>query len=259
MSIHPAAVIEKGAQLGEGVEVGAFAYVASNAVIGEGCTLKPHAVVMPNVTMGAENVVHSGAVIGDTPQDLAFDESTESFVEIGDRNVFRENFTVHRGTKAGTKTVIGDDCYLMANAHVAHNCILGNKVIIANGTPLGGYVEIGDGAFISGNCVIHQFCKIGRFAMMSGNSALSKDLPPFCILRSSEVNQLLGINVVGLKRNGFSSESRLAVRNAYRAIFLGDLNVRDAVVQIEAKNEDTAVKEFIDFIKAAERGVCSAG
>lgn len=258
MSIHPTAVIEEGAQLGANVVVGAFSYVAANTVIGDHCVLKPHAVIMPHVIMGAHNVVHSGAVIGDVPQDLAFDESTVSHVVIGDRNVFREGFTIHRGTEAGTKSVVGNDCYLMANAHIAHNCVLGDKVIIANGTPLGGYVEIGDGAFISGNCVIHQFCKIGRFAMMSGNSALSKDLPPFCMLRSSEVNQLLGINVVGLRRNGFSSESRLAIKKAYRTVFMGGLNVSEAVTKVEAKNQDVGVKEFIDFIKAADRGVCSA-
>jgi len=254
MNIHPTAVIDPGTQLGQNIHVGPGAVIEADTTIGDGCVIGPHAVIRAYTTLGAECRVHAGAVIGDTPQDLAF-KNVKSFVRIGARCTFREGVTVHRGTKEGTETVMGDDCYLMVNSHVAHNVVLGNRVIFANGVLLGGYVEIGDGAFISGNSVVHQFCHIGRLAMVGGLSAISKDVPPFCMTRSGGLNSIVGLNVVGMRRNGFTAEQRKAVRECLDILFMQGFNVSQAVQQLKLR-ADAAASEYVSFIEASKRGIC---
>ncbi|HMO03135.1 MAG TPA: acyl-ACP--UDP-N-acetylglucosamine O-acyltransferase [Kiritimatiellia bacterium] len=255
MKIHPSAIVDPAAKLGAGVEIGPGAVVEAGAVLGDGCVLGPHAVVRPFATLGPGCRVHAGAVIGDTPQDLAFKELA-SHVRIGARCTFREGVTVHRGTKEGTETVIGDDCYLMANSHVAHNCRLGNRVILANGSLLGGYVEIGDGAFVSGNAVIHQFCRIGRLAMIGGLSGISKDVPPFCMTHSVDMNTVVGLNIVGLKRNGFTPEQRKAVKACFALVFREGLNTAQARERLAARAGDAIAAEWLAFITGSRRGLC---
>ena len=207
-------------------------------------------------SIGAGCVIHAGAVIGDLPQDLAFDPENVSSVRIGDRCTIREGVTVHRGTKPDTETVIGDDCFFMVNSHIAHNCIVGNRVIFANGVLLAGYVTIGDGAFLSGNTVVHQFCKVGRLAMMSGLSAISKDLPPFFVTRSSTVNAVSGINSVGMRRANLAGDARSSVKNVFRKIYLGEHNISDTLAELEKEDLSPEAWEVVDFIKTSERGIC---
>ena len=177
--IHKTAIIEEGATIGAGVRIGPFCVIESGVRIMEGADLGPHVTIMGDTTIGARTKIHAGAVIGDWPQDLAY-EGASSSVVVGEDCVLREGVTIHRGTKEGTATTIGKGCLLMAFAHCAHNTTLGDRVILANGALLGGYATIDSGAFISGNAVVHQFCRVGRLAMMGGMSGVSKDVPPFC-------------------------------------------------------------------------------
>ena len=255
MNIHSSSIIHSSAQLGAGVEIGPGAVIEADVQLGEGCVIGPNAVVRPHTTLGAGCRVHAGAVIGDTPQDLAFKQLASS-VRIGARCVFREGVTVHRGTKENSVTEIGDDCYLMANSHVAHNCRLGNRVILANGVLLGGYVEIGHQAFVSGDAVIHQFCRVGRLAMVGGLSGISKDVPPFCMTHSVSMNTVIGLNVVGLKRNGFDADQRRAVRQCFNLLYREGLNVSQAVIRIKKECSGPAVDEIVAFLESSKRGVC---
>lgn len=256
MTIHPSAIIDPAAQLGSNLIIGPGAVIAAGAVIGDGCEIGPNAVIHGFTTLGPGCRVHACAVIGDTPQDLAFKPEVKSYVRAGARCVFREGVTVHRGTKEGTETVLGDDCYLMANSHLAHNVRLGNRVILANSVPLAGYVEVGDGAFISGNAVVHQFCRIGRLAMVGGLSAIGKDVPPFCMTRSGSVNTIVGLNIVGLRRNGFSPEQRKAVRECLDILYGRGLNVSQALEQLRQRVNDPLAAEWVAFIEGAKRGIC---
>ncbi len=255
MSIHPSAFVDPAATIGHRVQIGPFAVIEAGAVVGDDCILGAHTVVRPYTTLGAGCTLHAGAVIGDTPQDMGF-KNVASYVRIGMRCTFREGVTVHRGTKEGTETIIGDDCFLMANSHVAHNCILGNRVILANGVLLGGYVEIGDGAFVSGNAVIHQFCKVGRLAMVGGLSGISKDVPPFCMTHSVSMNTIVGLNIVGLRRNGFSPDQRRAARQCFKLLFRDGLNISQAREQLQSMPGVDVASEFLTFIANSKRGIC---
>lgn len=239
MNIHPTAVVEEGATLADDVEVG------------------PHAVIYRGVTVGPGCKIHAGAILGGLPQDLAYKDS-ESYVRIGARVVIREHVTINRGTKPGSETVVGDDCFLMAGAHLAHNVRIGQRVILANGVLLAGYVEVGDRVFLGGNSAVHQFCRVGRLAMMSGCAALSKDLPPFCVMGGCSLNRVRGVNIVGMKRAGMSPEERTLVRRAFRTMFRAGLNVKQALQQLDVEFTDGPVREFCDFIRASKRGIAMA-
>ena len=255
--IHPTAVIEPGAKLGAEVTVGPFAYIANDTSLGPGCCIGPHVTIHPYTILESACCVHAGAVIGDLPQDLAF-KGDISFVKVGARTTLREGVTVHRGSGADTSTVVGEDCFLMANSHVGHNAVLGNRVIMANGALVGGYAEIGDRAFISGNCMIHQFTRVGRLAMLAGGAAAQKDIPPFCMTQSSATSILTGLNVVGLRRAGFSSTERQQLKAAFKLLFCSGLLVSTAVERLEASGPSAHVQELCDFIKASKRGVSKA-
>lgn len=257
MSIHPSAVVEEGALLGADVHIGPLCYVQAGAVIGDGCRLIGQATVYGCVRLGAGSEVHPTAVLGGTPQDMNFTPETESRVEIGAGCVLREGFTIHRGTEPGSLTQLGEGCFCMAYSHVAHNCKVEREVIMANSALLAGHVEIGAQAFISANTCIHQFVRVGRLAMMSGVSAISKDLPPFFTTHGVSGNKVSGINTVGLRRAGFNPEERLNVKKAFRILYLNDLNTRDAVARIREEIDSPGVTEICDFIEAGKRGICS--
>lgn len=259
--IDPRAVVSPDAVLGDGVEVGPFAIVEAGAVIGARTRLLAHSYVCTGTTMGEDNVVHMGAVVGNEAQDKAYDGSA-TFLDVGSRNVIREGCSLHRGTAPGSRTVVGDDCYFMATSHVGHNSRVGNGVTLANGAVLGGHAQVGDRAFLSAYSMVHQHTRVGRLAMMQGGSAVSMDVPPFCI-GVNGTNRIGGINVVGLRRAGFDRARILAIRSAYRTLFLGRPNlsvarqrvIEDAAV---AGGPTPDVLEMLDFIAAARKGVCAA-
>ncbi|EKQ70257.1 acyl-(acyl-carrier-protein)--UDP-N-acetylglucosamine O-acyltransferase [Leptolyngbyaceae cyanobacterium JSC-12] len=255
MAIHPTAVIEPGAELGDNVTVGAFSYIEPDVKIGDRCVIGPHVTILRYTQLGAGCRVHPGAVLGDLPQDLAF-QNDITHVRIGSNCVIREGVTIHRGTRAGSITQVGDDCLLMAQSHLAHNVKLGNQVIVANGALLAGYVEVGDRAFISGNCLVHQFTRVGRLAMMSGASAVQKDILPFCITRSVSPNTIMGLNIVGLRRAGFSASDRRILKQALGVLYNSGLNTSQAIEKLEAEFESELVKEWCEFIRSSKRGIC---
>ena len=253
--IHPTAIIADSAQIGEGTEIGAYAIVEENVILGKNNKLWPQAYIASNTVMGDGNEVHPGALIGHLPQDLKFDPATKSGTKIGHRNVFREHCSVHRATKDGTNTIIGDDCLFMGNSHVAHDCLVGNKVILVNNASLTGHTEMGDGAIMSGMTGIHQFCRIGRLAMMSALSATNKDLPPFMTFGGRPAS-CLGLNLVGMRRAGIDREQRNEIKQAHRWIYREGLTLPEALEKIEAELHCDEVKELVAFIRSSKRGIC---
>jgi UDP-N-acetylglucosamine acyltransferase len=256
--IHKTAMVEDGAVLGADVTVGPFAYIEAGASIGDGCAVGPHAVIYRGVTTGAKCRIHAGAVLGDLPQDLGF-TGGDSFVKIGDSCVIREGVTIHRGTKPGTTTEIGDGCFLMSNSHYAHNVKLGRNVIVVSNALLAGYVEAGDRAFISGNCVVHQFVRIGRVAMLGGASGVSQDVPPFCTVRPLSGNTLLGLNIVGMRRAGITPEERLQIKEAFHLFYRSGLVGSQAVEEMKKRFTSGPAAEFAAFVASSKRGVCALG
>jgi UDP-N-acetylglucosamine acyltransferase len=222
--------------------------------LGAHCVVGPHVYLTGLTTIGAHNSFHAGCVIGDAPQDLKY-KGEPTCLRIGDHNVFREHFTAHRSNKPDAETVIGSHNFLMANCHVGHNCIVGSHIIIANGVLLAGHAEVGDRAFISGNCLVHQFCRVGTLALMQGGSAISKDLAPFTIARGD--NGVCGLNVIGLRRAGFTTEQRLELKRLYHALFRSGKNLREAAEATRKNFTSPAAKIMLDFIIAANRGVCA--
>ena len=252
--IHPTAIIHPKAKLDSTVQVGPYAVIDEGVALGAECILGPHVYLTGLTTIGAQNRFHAGCVIGDAPQDLKYD-GTPTRLRIGERNVFREHVTVHRSTRADAETIIGSNNFLMANAHVAHNCAVGDHAILANGALLGGYAVVQDRAFISGNCLVHQFCRVGTLAMMQGGSAISMDLPPFTI--ASRTNDMCGLNVVGLRRAGFKAEQRIELKQIYQLLFRSGKNLRMAVAEAREKFASAPAKILLDFIAQAKRGVCA--
>jgi len=253
MPIHPTAVIDPLAQIHPDADIGPYVVVDGPVRVGPRTRVAAHATLMGWTEIGADNRIHSGAVIGDTPQDLAF-TGEETYLRIGDRNVLREHVQIHRGTKPGSATVIGSDNFFMATSHVGHNCSVGNHVIITNGAMLGGYVVVEDQAIVSGNCAVHQFVRVGRLAMLRGLSKASRDVPPFCVMDGTHT--VRAINRVGLRRAGFSAAQIRALQNAFMLLFGRARNLRIALSELESEPVSADVRYLIDFIRASTRGVC---
>jgi UDP-N-acetylglucosamine acyltransferase len=254
--IHPTAIVDRRAEVDASAEIGPYVVIEGAARIGARTRILAHAVVTGGAVLGADNVVHHGAVLGDVPQDLAFGGG-ESLLRVGNGNVFREHATIHRGTKPDSETVIGDRNYFMQNSHVAHNCRIGNETIVAGGALLSGYVELGDRGFVSGNCVVHQFVRIGRLALLRGLSRTSRDVPPFCIMDGTHT--VRAINLIGLRRAGLSPEAIRGLRNAFKILFLRRCNLQRALAEVDTRQAAPEVREMVDFIRASTRGVCFGG
>ena len=253
--IHPTAVIHSGARLGEGCSVGPYAVIEEHVTLGAGCVVGPHVHLTGHTAVGARNRFHAGAVIGDAPQDVKY-AGQPTRLRIGDDNLFREHVTIHRSNRLDEDTVIGHGNLFMAGSHVGHNCQIGDRNVIANGALLAGHVTVSERAFVSGNCLVHQFCRIGRLAMMQGGSAISKDLPPFCIARGT--NRICGLNIVGLRRAGVSGPERLLLKQAYRRVFRSNDSFRAGLEAAQAEfAAEGIVQEFLGFIAASKRGVCA--
>jgi UDP-N-acetylglucosamine acyltransferase len=236
VQIHPTALIEAGARLGAGCVVHAQALITRHCELGEGV------------------VVHPFAVLGGDPQDLSFDAGTPSGVRIGARTVIREHVTVSRATKAAASTEIGPDCFLMAGCHVAHDCRIGARVVIANAVLLAGHVQIGDHAFLGGGAVIHQFCRIGESAMIGGGARISRDIAPFAM--ATERNALIGLNVVGLRRRGFEREVLDEIKRAFRALSTPVGNLRQIAAQALQRGEfgSAEARSLLEFFQSGRRG-----
>ncbi|MDD4734996.1 MAG: acyl-ACP--UDP-N-acetylglucosamine O-acyltransferase [Kiritimatiellae bacterium] len=255
--IHPTAIIGTTAEIGADVEIGPYSVIGDDVRIGDACVIGPHVVIHPYTTLGQRCRVHAMAVLGDLPQDLSFPGGA-TYVDIGNDCVIREGVTVHRGTKPETRTVIGNQCFLMAFSHFAHNVQLGDRVIVANAALLAGYVEVGEGAFISGTVVIHQFVKIGRLAMLGGQSGIGKDIPPFCTTESSERNRIAGLNLIGLKRAGFTPSERKEIKRAFEMLYRSGLNTSQALEKMKAEFPEGPAGEIWRFIEKSDRGICGA-
>jgi UDP-N-acetylglucosamine acyltransferase len=254
MTIHPTAVIDPKAEIDGEVEIGPYVVIEGPVKINRGTRVMAHAYLTGWTEVGADNEIHPGAALGDAPQDKAY-KGAETYLKIGDRNIFREHVQVHRGTVVGSSTIVGDDNFLMANAHVGHNCKLGNQIVIANGALLGGYVEVGNNVFISGNCVVHQFVRIGDYALMRGLSGTSRDVPPFAIVDWQHT--VRGVNAVGLKRAGFDDRRIREIREAFRVLFRKGRNLSLAVKEMEEHGRaGDDVSALLGFIKSSKRGVC---
>lgn len=248
------AYIHPNAELGENVIVEPFAYIEDNVVIGAGTRIMPHACIMSGARIGENCTVFPNAVISGIPQDLKFDDE-ESLAIIGDNTIIRECVTVNRGTKSRNQTVVGNNCLLMAYSHVAHDCILKDNVIIGNTVQLAGEVEIDDYAIISGGTLVHQFTRVGKHTMIQGGTRLGKDIPPYAVAGREPVSYV-GINIVGLRRRGFTREQINNIQEVYRYLYLSGYNISQAIERIESElSESDERTDIIDFVRASSRGV----
>lgn len=251
--IHPTAVVDPRAELGADVEIGPYAVVEGPARIGAGTRLLAHSMVTGFTEIGAGCVLHPCCVIGHWPQDFAFDPAGESFVRVGDGCQFREGVTVHRGTKPGSVTTVGNNVFMMANSHIAHNCTVGDNVTFANNSAIAGYVEVGARAFISGNVGVHQFVRIGALAMVGASSYLNKDVPPYCVTQGAP-GGIAGMNVVGMRRSGFDQARRSHVKELFRILYRGRKAVSTALAELRTIDSEDA-RLFVEFITASKRGL----
>lgn len=250
--IHPTAIISPKAKLDPTVQVGPYAIIDEGVELGAGCIVGPHAYLTGLLTAGAQNHFHAGCVIGDAPQDLKYD-GAPTRVRIGDHNVFREHVTVHRATKPDGETIIGSHNFLMANVHIGHNSHVHDHVILANGVLLAGHVTIFDRAFLSGNAAVHQFVRVGTLAMMQGLSGVTQDLPPYAVSRA--MNEMCGLNIVGMRRAGINAAERLEVKKLYHELFRSGKNLRAAMAEAQGKFTGASAQTMLAFISESKRGV----
>jgi len=253
MNIHPTSIVGPGAKLGQGVIIGPYAVIEDDTEIGDGCVIRAHAVVKRFTTLGTANTIHEGAVLGGEPQDVGFVDCN-SYLRIGSNNRIREGVTMHRGTHPESATVVGSNCFVMANAHIAHNCILGDGVILANNVALAGHTEIRNQVFISGGVVVHQFCRIGRLAMIGGNAKIVQDCLPF-IVTDGVPGRAHGLNTVGLRRAGYKTDDLKNLKEAYRLLLRSGISLEDALRMLD-NVADPLVAELLDFVRNSRRGFC---
>ena len=252
-SVHPTAIVHPGAVLGAGVDIGPWALVGPQVTIGDGCRIGPR-VTLQHVTLGSNVRVGEGTILGGDPQDTKF-KGEPTRVEVGSDTVIREYSTVNRATTATGVTRVGRGCFLMTYVHLAHDCQVGDHVVIANGTQMAGHVTVQDHAIISGLNAIHQFVTIGEFSFIGGGSRVNQDVPPFTKAVGSPI-ELYGLNTIGLQRAGFSAESMAALKRAYRIVFISDLSLSRAIAR--AREEVPMLPEverFLSFVESAGRGV----
>ena len=254
MTIHPTAIISSRAEIGPGVSVGPHAIIEDGVRIGEGCTIFARAQICTGAVLGKNCNIHMNAVIGHTPQDFSYKGQPISTI-LGDGVTVRENATIH-GTAGEKGTRVGDNCYLMVGSHVAHDCVLGDGVLMANGALLAGYVHVGDGAMISGNVVIHQFVRVGTLAILSGGSRFGMDIPPYLI--GDGANAITTLNTVGLRRAPYlNEEDRREIKSAYRLLYRKNLDLKDALARLETEFKSPAVARWVEFFRSpSKRGFC---
>jgi UDP-N-acetylglucosamine acyltransferase len=254
--IHPTAIIDPKADISEGVEIGPYTLIEKGVSIGEGTKIGPHVVIREGTQIGKRCQIFQFASIGEAPQAI-FYRGEKTYLLIGDQNIIREFVTLHRGTiKGAGKTVIGNDNFFMAYSHVAHDCQIGNQVVLVNGATLGGHIMIEDHAIISGLSAVHHFCRIGTHAFVSGLTGVSLDIPPYTLAAGNRA-KLFGLNIVGLKRHHFSEETMKALKKAYRIIFRSGLTLEKAMKTLEEDeiSQTPEVRHLFDFIQHSKRGI----
>lgn len=253
--IHPSAIVSPNAEIGDGVEIGPNCIVEKEVTIGDGCVLQSQVFIDRHTYIGKQNFIGHGAVLGTPPQDKKFDEDSETSLEIGDDNIFREYATVNRATGTGCKTVIGSRCLLMTQSHVGHNCVIGNEVILSNVATLAGHVEVDDWAILGGVIAIHQFTRLGKGTYMGGFSAIRQDLPPF-FRAAGNPGGPAGINRVGMERRGLTRESVRAVHDSYKILYRQKLTLDEAMGKmLELYGEVEEVQTIVDFMQATKNGI----
>jgi UDP-N-acetylglucosamine acyltransferase len=255
MAIHPTAIVSPGAQLDSTVEVGPYAVIGPQVRIGPGTRVGPHAVIEGDTTIGANNRIFQFAAIGAVPQDLKYAGEPTRLV-IGDRNQVREFTTIHLGTvQGGSLTRVGSDCLLMANSHVAHDCVIGDHVILANSAAIAGHCTLEDHVICGGLSGVHQFTRIGRFGFVSGGAIVTMDVPPYCTAQGDRA-ELAGLNTVGLTRGGFSRDQISRIKAAYKLVFRSGLGLREALARVTAEyGGRPEIDHFVKFIEGSERGI----
>ena len=253
--IHQTAIVASDAEIADDVEIGPFAIVEEGVSIGAGSRIAGHAILKRGARIGDSVTIESFCIIAGLPQDLSFDPETETYARIGDRTVIREGSTINRATQQGGSTAIGEDCYLMANAHLGHDCQVGNRVVIANNSLLGGFVTVGDNAFLGGAFGVHQFCRIGEGTMCGGNSTATVDVPPFTMF--AERNALFGLNLVGLRRRGHSRDAIKALKECFGEVYSQRVKFKEFAAKLETDERFAAFEEcrtFLSFFREGARG-----
>ncbi len=253
--IDPRAIVAPDAKIGAGVEIGPFTVIGAGVEIGDDTWIGPHAVINGPTTLGRENKVFQFASIGDAPQDKKY-AGEPTRLEVGDRNVFREFCTINRGTAGGRRvTRIADDCLFMAYSHVAHDCIVGSRCILSNGTALAGHVELGEWVILSGYAGVHQFCRIGAHSFLANNAAVTRDVPPYLLVAGSPAEPK-GINGEGLKRRGFDAAQISNIKGAYRLLYRSGLKLAEATARlVELSASQPELKPFVEFMATSERSI----
>lgn len=257
VEVHPTAIVHRKAELGEGIRIGPFTFIGEHVRIGSGTEVSLNVVITGWTRIGANCKIHMGAIIGHESQVKGLKEM-RSYLEIGDNNIIREYVTIHRSMKEEGVTSIGNDNFIMTNVHIAHDCRLGNGIVITNASLLAGHVEIEDLAFISGLVGIHQFVRVGQLAMIGGLCKLTQDAPPYMLVEGYP-GRVCGLNTVGLKRAGLSSQTMSALKQVYRILFRSDLNMSRALKKVEEEFSGIPeVAHLVNFIRNSDRGVCQA-
>src|SRR5579884_3066594 len=246
--IHPDAVV------GAGTRIGEYCVIESDVVIGANCLLEPYVYVKRWTTLGEGNEISAGTVLGTDPLDKNF-TGERSYLIIGNRNRIREHYTISRGTQPESATRIGDDNYIMTSGHIAHNCTLGDNIVVASCALIAGYVEVESQAFISGSLAVHQFSRIGRLAMVAGMTRVNRDLPPFFLYAGAQHVRPKGLNLVGLRRAGFSREEVTALKSAYKLLYRSALALPEALLRIERELPSEHALHLVDFIRKSKRGI----
>jgi UDP-N-acetylglucosamine acyltransferase len=253
--IHPTAVIHASAQIDPSVEIGPYVIIDGPAKIAAGCRIQAHAQIVGHVEIGEGTLIGRAAIIGGEPQDLGFKPEIESSVILGARNVIREHVTIHRGSKPGSFTRIGDGNFLMAGAHLAHDVQLGNKNILANACLLAGHIHVGNNTFIGGGAVFHQFIRIGDSCVIQGNGSFGKDIPHFCA--AMRTNRITGLNIIGLRRQGFTAAQRAAMKDLFKLLFCSGKNLSQALAIAREREWAEPASRLLDFVSApTKRGIC---
>ncbi|HOV89476.1 MAG TPA: acyl-ACP--UDP-N-acetylglucosamine O-acyltransferase [Syntrophorhabdaceae bacterium] len=253
--IHPTAIVHKGAEIEEDVEIGPYCIIYDKVRIGKGTRLLNHVVIQGNTQIGENNIISPFASIGGPPQDISYKEE-DTLLVIGNNNTIKEYVTINKGTvHGGGITKVGDNNFIMAYAHIAHDCKIGNYVIMANCATLAGHVEVDDFVIFAGLCAVHQFCKIGKYAFISGITGVPKDVPPYMIAAGSRA-KLYGLNVVGLERHNFSREDIASLKKAYRILFRSSLPLNTSLKIIQEEIGGPHIEELARFISSSKRGIC---